>query len=100
MSALNLSIPHQLPKEEALSRIKHLLENLKEEKKDMITNLQEEWQDDQGKFSFKAMGFDLSGNIQVNPGSVEINSQLPMAVSFFKGKIASIIQDKAAELLK
>lgn len=100
MSALNLSIPHQLPKEEALSRIKNLLANLKEEKKDMISNLQEEWQEDQGRFSFKAMGFDLSGNIQVNPDSVEINSQLPMAVSLFKGKIASIIQDKAAELLK
>lgn len=100
MSKLNLNIPHELPKEEALDRIKKLLGNLKEEQKDTISNVKENWQGDAGDFSFKAKGFDLAGNIKVNDSNVEINSDLPFAVSFFKGMISSVITEKATTLLK
>lgn len=99
MSALALNIPHSLPREEALSRIKQLLTNLKQEQKDNISNVQENWQDNKGNFSFKAKGFDLSGDIQVTDKEVQIHSELPFALSFFKGMIASMITNKATELL-
>jgi hypothetical protein len=54
MSSLNLNIPHNLSKEEALARIKNLLSNLKQEHKDMISDVHESWQDNKGNFSFKA----------------------------------------------
>ena len=100
MSALNLNIPHNLPQEEALARIKNLLTKLKEEQKDTISNVQENWQGNKNYFSFKAKGFDLSGNIIVNASDVEINSQLPFAVSLFKGAISDLITKKTKELLK
>lgn len=83
-----------------MKRIKSLLTNLKEEQKDVISNVSENWNGEKGDFSFSAKGFDLAGNIQVNPSNVEINADLPFALSFFKGMIGSVITNKAAELLK
>jgi hypothetical protein len=99
MSRLTLNIPHNLPKEEALKRIKNLLTNLKKEQAQNISNVNEVWDDDKGNFSFRAKGFDLSGIIKVNPSSVEIDSKLPFAVSLFKGTISSMITAKAEQLL-
>ena len=100
MSLLNLKIPHSLPKEEALARIKSMLTNLKVEQKDYISNLREEWDAEKGSFSFTAKGFDLNGNIKVEDDAIEIQSQLPFAVSFFKGTIAEIITKEAKKLLQ
>ena len=99
MSDLNVSIPHSLPAEEALSRIKDLLGNLKNDHKDLVENTEENWDGNAGQFSFSAKGFNLSGTINVNPSSVDIDAKLPFALSFFKGKIAQVITDKAKELL-
>ena len=99
MSSLNLSIPHTLSKEEALTRIKNLLTNLKEEHKDLVTDVQENWQDNKSNFSFKAKGFSLAGDIEVNDADVSINSDLPFALSFFKGVIGDMITKKTKELL-
>ena len=100
MSALNLNIPHDLSQEEALARIKNLLSNLKEEQKDIISEVQENWQGNKCDFSFKAKGFNLSGNMIVNNADVQINSQLPFALSFFKGVISDVISKKAKSLLQ
>lgn len=99
MAALNINIPHSLPKEEALSRIKGLLQQVKEEQANVVSNIKESWQDDKGEFSFTAMGFDLSGLIDVKDDGIDINAELPFAVSLFKGKIKEIITEKAAQLL-
>jgi len=99
MSNLNVEIPHQLSKEEALGRIKNLLVNLKQEQKDIVSDIKEEWSGDRGSFSFSAKGFELSGDIQVNDTNVIINAQLPFAVALFKGAIQNIIEQRAKALL-
>lgn len=99
MSKLSLHIPHNLPKEEALERIKKLLTNLKEEQADNISNVREKWTGDNGAFAFTAKGFDLSGNIEVKPSGVDIVADVPFAVSLFKSKIKSIISERAKTLL-
>jgi Putative polyhydroxyalkanoic acid system protein (PHA_gran_rgn). len=99
MSSIAIQIPHQLPKEEAKQRIQKLLSNLKEEQKDTITQVKEEWVEDKGTFSFTAMGFDVSGTLQVNPDHVAITGDLPFVLSFFKDKISGIIEEKATALL-
>lgn len=100
MSTLNVNIPHELSKEEALDRIKNMLTSLKEQQKDKITNLKEDWEGNKGNFSFSAMGFDLSGDVNVEDNNVEINSKLPFAVSFFKSAIEDMITKEAKKLLK
>lgn len=99
MSSLSLTIPHELPKEEALTRIKGLLQNLRTEHANMISDVKEEWSGDQGKFAFSAKGFDLSGVINVSDTAVDIDAKLPFAVSLFSGTIKSIITEKAKALL-
>jgi hypothetical protein len=99
MSKLSLDIPHSQTPEEALSRIKQLLGRLQEEQKGTVTNVQENWDGPNGNFSFTAKGFTIAGTIQVKEKEVHLESDLPFAVSFFKGQIASVITEKARALL-
>ena len=99
MSSLNIKIPHHLTQEEALARIKSLLVRVKQEQKDKISDVKEEWEGSSGSFKFRSFGQSLAGVIDVNPSNVEINSKLPLTLSLFKGKIEELIRDKAKELL-
>ncbi len=99
MSQLDISVPHQLPQEEALSRVKNLLAQVQEDQKHLIDDLSEEWDGNNGTFNFNAKGFSLAGNIQVNPNDVTIQGDLPFMLSFFKGKIEEVIKNKAAAIL-
>lgn len=99
MAKLNMSVPHSLPKEEALTRIKSLFTNLKEQQKDVVSDVNENWSGDQGEFAFSAKGFDLSGNIMVTDNSIDIDADVPFAVSLFSGRIKSIIEERARDLL-
>ncbi|MGN7721677.1 polyhydroxyalkanoic acid system family protein [Chitinophaga sp. 22620] len=99
MSKLTVNIPHSLSKDEAQQRIQQLLTNLKEQQADKISDVKETWEGDNASFSFSIKGFDISGGIQVKPESVDIEGDLPFALSFFKGMIADLITTKAKELL-
>lgn len=99
MANLSMNIPHNLPKEEALSRIKGLLKQLKTDQADLVSNVKEDWNDDQGNFAFTARGFDLSGIIKVNDSSIDIDAKVPFAVSMFSGRIKSMINEKAKDIL-
>ncbi len=99
MANLDITIPHQLTQQEALARIQELLKTLQEEQKETIKDVSEQWDDNEGKFSFSAKGFDLSGNIKVEENAVSIQGKLPFALSFFKGMIGDTIKKKATELL-
>jgi len=99
MASLELSVPYTIPQDEALSRIKNLLTETKKEHGDKIKNLHETWEGNTGTFSFTAMGYDLAGTLAVEPGVVNLNAQVPFAVSLFKGAIIKAITEKANELL-
>ena len=99
MSKLDITVPHQLPREEALTRIKGLIGKLQQEQKDNIQNVTEEWNENEGHFSFKAKGFSVSGDILVEADHVKLTGELPMMLSFFKDSISNVIRDKAGKLL-
>ena len=99
MASLDIAIPHNLPQQEALTRIQGLLGQLRKEQAGTISDVNETWNGNEGEFSFSAKGFDLSGKITVEKNKVSINSQLPFALSFFKSKIGDVIREKAGELL-
>jgi hypothetical protein len=99
MATLEMSIPHRLPREEALKRIKTLLSETRKDHGDKISDLTEEWNGDTGHFSFNAKGFDISGTLAVTDSAVEVHGKIPIAVSLFKGTITKMINEKASELL-
>lgn len=100
MANFNMSVPHHLPQDEALDRIKNLLGEAKRDHGDKISDLTENWNGNTGTFSFKAMGFAVSGTLTVQPTTIDIDADLPFAASMFKGTIKSLINQKAGELLK
>ena len=90
---------HNLPQQEALSRIKNSLAKLKHEQKDKVSGIKEDWQNETCIFQFTALGFTVSGILSVRPSSIELTAKVPFAVFLFRNKINKIIKEKAIELL-
>ena len=99
MAKLDITVPHRLSPQEALTRIQGLLRKLQQEQRDTISNVSEKWNGNEGEFNFSAKGFDISGHIKVEENLVSINGQLPLVLSLFKGKITQVIKEKTGELL-
>ena len=99
MPELKVSLPHQLSQEEALQRVKSLMEKIRSQHADKISNLQEDWNGDTGTFRFQVMGFQVSGALTAGKNSVELDSDIPLPALFFKSKIVSLIEDEGRKLL-
>lgn len=99
MPAIDLTVPHLLTQDEALDRIKNLLQKIKIQYPDTISNLSEEWNANSGAFSFSAMGLPITGTLTVQPAGVAITGELPFAALPFKGMIEETIRERAVKLL-
>ena len=102
MAKLNMVVSHRLTQDEALKRIKTLLNKMKNkfaDEPDKFRDLHEEWQGNTGEFSFLAMGRPVSGTLTVKPSEVELSGKLPFAAMLFKGQIESTIREEAETLL-
>jgi len=95
-----INVPHELGKDDALTRIKDILVQAKAQYGDKLSDLQENWTDDGGTFSFKAMGFKISGAMTVTDSNVEIVGDYPFAALPFKGTIESTLRERAERLLQ
>jgi hypothetical protein len=92
-------VTHSLGKEEALNRIKSILVKAKEQYGDRISDLKENWTPDGGTFSFKAMGFKISGSMTVTDHDVQITGDYPFAALPFKGTIEATLRERAERML-
>jgi len=99
MANLNLSVPHKLSQDEALWRIKTLLKEVKVGFSDKISDLCEKWDGNTGIFSFEVMGSSISGTLTVKGDKVEVSGSIPFAMTFFRRKIETTIQEKAKSIL-
>ena len=99
MANLTMTIPHRLPQDEALNRIKQLIAQAKVQYADRISDVQEYWNGYAGAFSVAGSGVSASGNITVNPRDVTIQSTLPFMAMMFKGKIESTVRDVLSRVL-
>jgi hypothetical protein len=100
MPSIKMSVPHNLSREEALERLKNMTEQIKKQYGNMVQNLSESWTGNTGAFSFRVMGFDVSGNVHVEDREVNVEGQIPLAALAFKGRIESVLRDKMTELLR
>lgn len=99
MPVIKISVPHQLGADEAKKRITKLLGETKAQYGDKISDLEESWADNCGQFRFKAMGFSVSGILQVESSQVQGELNLPFAALPFKSKIESDLTTRAKALL-
>ena len=99
MPNIEMSIPHSIGKEEALNRIKSLLGNVQSRFAGQLKDVQQEWNDNEGSFSFSMMNMPVSGKIKVNNNEVALDGKLPMAAALFKGKIKEVIMEEGRKVL-
>lgn len=94
-----INIPHNLPDNIAKARISGLLDRVKSNYSDTISNLTETWNGNENRFSFTAKGFKISGRMQLKESLVALDLKLPLAALIMKGKIKSIIENEAKRVL-
>jgi hypothetical protein len=99
MPKIELSVPHQLSREDVKSRIVHSLAEAQKRFAGDVTQVADSWNGYVDEFSFKAMGFSIAGRLEVEPAQVAIHLQLPWAAYPFKHRIESEILAHARQLL-
>ncbi|MEO5802256.1 MAG: polyhydroxyalkanoic acid system family protein [Verrucomicrobiota bacterium] len=99
MPAIKISIPHKLGTEEAKHRILRLITETKDKFGNQVSDLDESWNENHGTFRFKAMGFNVSGDLEVEPSIVRAEINLPFAALPFRGRLENELTAKAKELL-
>lgn len=100
MPKSTVSVPHTLGQQEAISRLQNILASAKEQYGDRISDLQEHWTADGGTFSFRAMGFKISGVLKVTDNDATITGDYPFAAIPFKSTIETTLRERAERLLQ
>ncbi|MCA9103168.1 MAG: polyhydroxyalkanoic acid system family protein [Pirellulales bacterium] len=100
MPSLAVSVPHSLEHDEVIERLKHFAEIVKESYGERVSGLTESWRDDGLDFAFSALGFSTTGQVTVDSNIVRVDSTLPAAALFFKGRIERGLQERLERLLR
>lgn len=100
MSKMDLVIPHNLPKNAAIERIKQALVQVKVQYRSQFEKLEDSWNDNVLRFDLTAQGKNIKGTLTVEEKEMKFQGEVPFMMSMMKGKIQKMINEKAGELLK
>ncbi len=99
MPRFTSEVEHQLGKDEALLRLKKLLEQVRRQYSEFVTELNGDWADNVLTFSLKTYGFKIDGTLTVDDQLAHLSGSLPFAALPFRGKIEqSIMSELRREL--
>jgi hypothetical protein len=100
MARFNVSVDHNLARNDAIDRLKSFWLKVRQQSKIEISELIETW-DEQGNldFSFRTMGFKFSGNVMTDETTVVVAGHMPFAALAFRGVIESEIAEKVREAI-
>ncbi|REK12976.1 MAG: hypothetical protein DWQ37_10135 [Planctomycetota bacterium] len=99
MPSLSITVPHSLTADQATERLKALFEKLKAEHQDKMSNLEEKWDGNHLEYGFSTFGFNIKGDMNVEPNEVKVNGSLPFAAMMFKGKIEESVRQELEKVL-
>ena len=99
MPQFTISVPHDLGKEEAAERVRHVLEKVTDRFGDQVKNLEQSWEGDTLQFSFRTFGINVSGQGVATDSSVDVTVNLPITAMMFKGKIESGLREQLTRML-
>jgi hypothetical protein len=98
---VTITIPHQLGKEEARSRIANGFGQLEAQMAAAsVSNVRQAWSGDTLNFSAQALGQSFIGAINVGEQDVRIEVALPGLLGVFAGKIAGKLKQQGTLLLE
>jgi len=96
---MNVEINHQLTEQEAQTRIKHLIGNLRNQFGERVSEISETWHSNNCDFSFKVEGLQITGKMLIENKMVKITGSLPLIAKMFQGLIEERIKAEAEKLL-
>jgi hypothetical protein len=99
MPKIQVEENHTLGQKIALERIKNLLDSLKADFGQNISDLKENWNGSRGDFSFRAMGMKVEGQVMVGHDLVKLEGKIPLAALPFKSTIENTIREEIKKLL-
>lgn len=100
MPTLDISLSHQLTQAEATERLKKKRTEIKEQHTYTVSDLKETWTTPHSlDFSFKILGFSLTGKVESLESSVHIVVALPAAALMIKGTIENQVRRELEQVL-
>ena len=99
MPSICIAVPHNLTQQEAKNRIQNFASQSRGHFGGVVSDVKEDWTDNTGSFSFRAMGFPVSGKLHVEAANVRVEIDLPLAALPFKSKIETEMASRAKALL-
>ena len=100
MPTLDITVPHRLTQAEATERLKRKRTEIKEQHTYTVSDLIETWRTpDTLDFTFKILGFSLTGTVESLETSVRIVVVLPFAAAVMKGTIESQVRRELEQVL-
>ena len=100
MPTLNVTVTHSLEQAEATERLKKKHIEIKEQNTYTVSDIKETWITPHSlEFSFKILGFSLTGTVESLETSVRIIVSLPAAALLMKGTIESQVRRELEQLL-
>ncbi|MDR3234631.1 MAG: polyhydroxyalkanoic acid system family protein [Planctomycetaceae bacterium] len=100
MPYLSVTQPHCLSQDEATERLKKKRTEIKEKQTYTVSDLKENWTGLHAMdFSFKILGFSVTGSVESKESSVNISIDLPVAAMMMQGTIESQVRQELAKVL-
>ena len=93
---MKISLPHGTTKERALEVLKDHSSKLLAKFGSEVSDLQEEWRENELTFSFKARGLTISGTLIVGEERVELEANLPLLARLLERQI----RDRAVQVMR
>jgi hypothetical protein len=99
MPEFTVTVRHRLSRDEATTRIKNLLQDVKNQYANDIDDVREEWEPYALRFSFKARGHAISGVITVGWFQVKLAGEIPQEAVPLQRTIEKVIREQGLMLL-
>lgn len=95
---MQIQIPHNTTKREAIARIQKLLADSQKQIAENATDVKTDWQGDVLHFEFTAQGKHISGTLAVTDTEFDIYAKLPLTLRLFEGMIERQIKAEVDKL--
>ena len=94
-----MSFPHNLSEAEVKSRIASAIADTKLKHPALMAGATETWNGDRMDFRFAVMGQSVTGDVQIEPGTVHLHIDLPFVLAMLAERIKPQIESEGRKLL-
>ncbi len=99
MTEVQISIPHQLGKDEAMRRLAQAVADARIKYGSIVHFAEENWSDGSLSFAVGALSQLLRGTVDVTDTNADLRMQWPLLLRPLQGKFTNLLQARGAQLL-